>query len=151
FLALKSLVEHGIKTGQLLVGSKFTGLASTARAYGGTGLPPCPAYDFSSAFSGTFARSVEPGEKGTPPNLKEPPAAAATNVERTFSVTKIWLAVINLFKICVSSKRFWPGGKVSTTHLKRNEQPSSMNASWTRSTHACDMLLTITSKRPAPV
>jgi hypothetical protein len=95
---LKSLVEHGIKTGQLFVGSKFTGVASTARAYGGTGLPPCPAYDFSRALSGTFVRTVEPGEKETPPKLKEPPAAAATNVERTFSVTSIWLAMINLFK-----------------------------------------------------
>ena len=122
-------MEHGIKTGQLFVGSKFTGVASMARAYGGTGLPPCPAYDFSSAFSGTFARTVEPGEKGTPPNFKEPPAAAAINVERTFSAMKIWLAMINLFKICVSSKRFWPGGKVSTAHSKRNGQPNSMNAS----------------------
>ena len=122
-------MEHGIKTGQLFLGSKFVGVASTARAYGGTGLPPCPAYDFSSALSGTFARTVEPGEKGTPPNLREPPAAAASSVETTFSVTNIWLARINLFKICVSSKRFRPAGKASTAHLKRNGQPSSMSAS----------------------
>jgi len=148
---LKSLVEHGIKTGQLFVGSKFTGVGSTPRAYGVTWLPPFTAFYSASVFSGTFARTVEPGEKGTPPNLKEPPAAAATNVERTFSVTKIWLAVINLVKICVSRKRFWPGGKVSTAHLKRNGQPSLMNACWIRSTHACDMLLTLTFKRPATV
>ncbi len=87
-----------MKTGQLFVGSKFTGVASTATAYGGTGLPPCPAYDFSSALSGTLAWTVEPGEKGTPPNFKEPPAAAAANVEKTFSATKIWLTMSNLFK-----------------------------------------------------
>ena len=91
-------MEHGIKTGQLFVGSKFTGVASTATAYGGTGLPPCPAYDFSSALSGTLAWTIEPGEKGAPPNFKEPPAAAAPNVERTFSVTNIWAAMIDLFK-----------------------------------------------------
>jgi hypothetical protein len=95
---LKSLVEHGIKTGQLFVGSKFAGVASTATAYAGTGLPPCPAYDFSSALRGTLAWTVEPGENGTPPNLKEPPAPLATNAESTFSVTKIWVAIINLFK-----------------------------------------------------
>jgi len=118
-------VEHGIKTGQLFVGSKFAGVASTARAYGGTGLPPCPAYDFSSALNGTFARTVEPEEKGTPPNFREPPAATGTNVETKFSVTNIWLPMINFFKICVLTKRFWPSGKVSTAHLKRNVQPSS--------------------------
>jgi hypothetical protein len=95
---LKSLVEHGIKTGQLFVGSKFDGVASTATAYGGTGLPPCPAYDFSNALSGTFAWTIVPGEKGTPPNLRDPPAGAATNVERAFSVTKIWPTMIILFK-----------------------------------------------------
>jgi hypothetical protein len=86
---LKSLVEHVIKTGQLFVGSKFTGVPSTATAYGGTGFPPCPAYDFSSALRGTLACTVEPGEKGTPPNLKEPPAARPTNVKKRFSVRKI--------------------------------------------------------------
>ena len=120
-------MEQGIKTGQLFVGSKFTGVASTARAYGGTGLPPCPAYDLSMALSGTFARTVEPGEKETPSNLKEPSLAAASNVERTFTVRNILLAMINLFKIYASNKRFWPGGKVSTAHLKRNGQPGSIN------------------------
>ena len=91
-------MEHGIKTGQLFIGSKFAGVASTATAYGGTGLPPCPAYDFSKALRETLAWTVEPGEKGTPPNFKEPPAPAAVNVERTLSVTKTWLAVINFFK-----------------------------------------------------
>jgi len=91
-------VEHGIKTGQLLVGSKFAGVASTATAYGGRGLPPWPAYDFSSALNGTLAWTVEPGEKLVPAKLKEPPAAAATNVERTFSVRKIWLTMTILFK-----------------------------------------------------
>ena len=91
-------MEQVTKTGQLFVGSKFAGVASTATAFAGTGLPPCAAYDFSCGLKGTLARTVEPGEKGTPPNFKEPPAPAATNVERTFSVTKIWLAMINLFK-----------------------------------------------------
>jgi hypothetical protein len=95
---LKSLVEHGIKTGQLFVGSKFTGVASTATAYGGTGLPPCPAYDFSSALKGILAWTVEPGENGTPPNSKDPPAAAAANVKTTCSVRKTRLAMINFFK-----------------------------------------------------
>jgi hypothetical protein len=99
-------VEHGIKTGQLFVGSKFAGVASTATAYGGTGLPPCPAYDFSSALSGTLAWTVEPGEKGTPPNFKEAPAAATANAEITFSVTNIWPVMINLFtKSCKSNAR----------------------------------------------
>src|SRR4029453_6695930 len=72
----------------------------------GTGLPPCPAYDFSSALNGTLAWTVEPGEKGTPPNLREPPAAAATIVQRTLSVTKIWLALINFFKeSCAPNQR----------------------------------------------
>jgi hypothetical protein len=51
-------VEQVTNTGQLFVGSKFAGVASTATAYGGTGLPPCPAYDFSSALSGTLAWTV---------------------------------------------------------------------------------------------
>ena len=39
---------------------------------------------------------------------------------------------------------------MSTAHLKRNVQPSSMNACWIRSPHSCDMLrLTLTCKRPA--
>jgi hypothetical protein len=91
-------VEHGIKTGQLFVGSKFAGVASTANAYGGTGLPPCPAYDFSSALIGTLASTFDPGEKETPPNFKEPPAAAAPNVKTTCTVRKTRLAMINLFK-----------------------------------------------------
>jgi hypothetical protein len=95
---LKSLVEHGIKTGQLFVGSKFTGVARTATAYGGTGLPPCPAYDFSSALNATLAWTVEPGEKGTPPNVKDPPAAAAPNVKTTCSVRNTRLAMINFFR-----------------------------------------------------
>jgi len=76
--------------GQLLFGSKFAGVANTATAPCGTGLPPCPAYDFSCALRGTFARTVEPGEKGTPANLKEGSAAFAVNVEQTFSVTNSW-------------------------------------------------------------
>jgi hypothetical protein len=119
-------VEHGITTGQLFVGSKFTGVASTATAYGGTGLPPCPAYDFCSALSGTLAWTVEPGEKLVPAKLKEPPAAAATNVEKAFSVTNMWLTKINLFKGFVSNKSFLPGRKVSTVQLKRNANTSSM-------------------------
>jgi len=47
---------------------------------------------------GTLARTVEPGEKETPPNFKEAPAAAAPNVEKTLSVTKIQVALSNLFK-----------------------------------------------------
>ena len=86
-----------------------------------------------------------------PPNLKEPPAAAASNVERMFTVTNIWLAMINLFKVCVSTKRFWPGGTVSMAHLSRNEQPGSMNACWIRSLHYRDILITLTCKLPATV
>jgi hypothetical protein len=92
-------VEQVTKTGQLFVGSKFAGVASTATAFAGTGLPPCPAYDFSTEFRGTLAWTVEPGETGTPPNFKEAPAAATANAEITFSVTNIWIAMINLFKI----------------------------------------------------
>jgi hypothetical protein len=91
-------VEQGIKTGQLFVGSKFPGVASTATAYGGTGLPPCPAYDFSNALSGTLAWTVEPGEKETSPNLKDPPAAAAGDIKTACNVTKTRLPMINLFK-----------------------------------------------------
>jgi hypothetical protein len=119
-------VEHGIKTGQLFVGSKFGGVSSTATAYGGTGLPPCPAYDFSSALKGTLAWTVEPGKKGTPPNLKETPAAAAANIKTTCRVRKTRLAMINFFKKNPSTKSFWPGGKVSTVQLKRNGNASSM-------------------------
>src|SRR5439155_22078843 len=95
---LKSFVEKAIKTGQLFLGSKFAGVASTAIALCGTGLPPCPASDFSCAFNGTFAWTVEPGEMGTPANLKEDSAAFAANVERTFSVTTSWPIKSNLFR-----------------------------------------------------
>jgi hypothetical protein len=63
-------------------------------------LPPCPAYDFSSALKATLAWTVEPGEKGTPPNLKVPPAAAAVaaNIKTTCRVRKTRLAMINFFK-----------------------------------------------------
>jgi hypothetical protein len=91
-------VEQVTKTGQLFLGSKFAGVASTATALSGTGLPPCPAYDFSCALRGTLARTVEPGEKGTPANLKESAAAFAVNVEQTLSVTNSWTAKSNLFK-----------------------------------------------------
>src|SRR5262249_21733764 len=92
------LVEHGIKTGQLFVGSKFAGVARTATAYGGTGLPPCPAYDFSNALRGTLACTVDPGEKGRPANLQEQPAAAAIELKKTCNVMNTRLAMINLFK-----------------------------------------------------
>ena len=72
------------------------------KAFGGTGLPPCAAYDFSCELRGTFARTVEPGEKGMPPNFKGAPAAATANAEITFSVTKIWLTKANLFKKLLS-------------------------------------------------
>jgi hypothetical protein len=91
-------VEHGIKTGQLFVGSKFTGVASTATAYGGTGLPPCPAYDFSSAFKGTLAWTVEPGEKLVPAKLREAGPARMPDVAMTLSMTTICPIKINLFK-----------------------------------------------------
>jgi hypothetical protein len=60
---LKSLVEQLIKTGQLFLGSKFAGVANIATALGGKGPPPCTAYDFACALGGTFALTVEPGEK----------------------------------------------------------------------------------------
>ena len=91
-------MEQVTKTGQLFLGSKFAGVASTATALSGTGLPPCPAYDFSCALRGTFARTVEPGEKGTPANLKEGSAAFAVNAEQTFSVTNSWATKSDLFK-----------------------------------------------------
>ena len=91
-------MEQIIKTGQLFVGSKFAGVAITATAPGGTGFPPCLAYDFSCALRGTFARTVEPGEKGTPANLKEASAACAVNVETTFSVKTNRPTKSNLFK-----------------------------------------------------
>jgi hypothetical protein len=55
-------------------------------------------YDFSCALRGTFARTVEPGEKGTPANLKEASAACAVNVETTFSVKTNRPTKSNLFK-----------------------------------------------------
>ena len=61
-------------------------------------LPPSAANDFSCALRGTFAFTVEPGEKGTSPNFREAPPAASANVEITFTVTKIWPAMSNLFK-----------------------------------------------------
>ena len=91
-------MEQGISTGQLFVGSKFAGVARTASAYGGTGLPPCAAYDFSCALKGTLAWTVEPGEKGTPAKVKEPWAASAANVEITFSVTTSHPIKRTLFK-----------------------------------------------------
>jgi hypothetical protein len=102
---LKSLVEQVTKTGQLFLGSKFAGVASTATALCGTGLPPCPAYDFSCALRGTLARTVEPGEKGTPANLKEGSAAFAVNVEQTFSVTNSWATKSDLFKKLLAGLR----------------------------------------------
>src|SRR6185369_8446037 len=76
FCLLKSLVEHTTNTGQLFPGSKFEGVASMATAFGGTAFPPCPANDFSCALKGTLALTVEPGEKATPANIKEPAVAA---------------------------------------------------------------------------
>src|SRR4030095_12978294 len=67
-------------------------------ALAGTGLPPCPAYDFSCALKGTLARTVDPGEKETPPKLREAPAATPADVKMTFSVAKIRLALTDLFK-----------------------------------------------------
>jgi hypothetical protein len=92
-------VEHIIKTGQLFLGSKFAGVANTATALGGTGLPPCPAYDFACALRGTFARTVEPGPKATPANLREDSPAFAVNVETTFSAMISEPAKTNLFKL----------------------------------------------------
>jgi hypothetical protein len=91
-------VEQIIRTGQFFPGSKFAGVAITATALGGTELPPCPAYDFSSALRGTLARTVEPGEKRTPANLREGSAAFAVNVEQTFSARTTWPTKSNLFK-----------------------------------------------------
>ena len=91
-------MEQVTKTGQLFLGSKFAGVASTATALGGTGLPPCAAYDFSSALRGTFARTVEPGAKATLANFKEGSAAFAVNVGMTFRVTTSWPTRSNLFK-----------------------------------------------------
>ena len=91
-------MEQGTKTGQLFLGSKFAGVASTATALCGTGFPPCPAYDFSCAFSGTLARTVEPGEKAVPAKLKGDPAPSAVSVEITFSVTISRATKSNLFK-----------------------------------------------------
>jgi hypothetical protein len=48
-----------------------------ATALGGTVFPPWEANDFSCALNGTFALTVEPGEKGTPANVSEPAVAAS--------------------------------------------------------------------------
>jgi hypothetical protein len=61
-------------------------------------LPPCPAYDFSSALSGTLAWTVVPAEKGTPPKFKEAGAPSAANVETMFSVTSSRPIKRNLLK-----------------------------------------------------
>jgi len=87
-----------IKTGQLFLGSKFAGVANTATALGGTGLPPCPAYDFACALRGTFALTVEPGEKLAPAKLRAAWAASAATIEMTFSVTTSCPTKSNLFK-----------------------------------------------------
>ena len=92
-------MEQGTKTGQLLLGSKFTGVASTATALCGTGLPPCPAYDFSCALRGTLARTVEPGENGMPANFSEDSAAFALSIKPTFSVTTSQPTKSNLFSV----------------------------------------------------
>ena len=95
---MKSLVEQIIKNGQLLLGSKFAGVANTATALAGTGLPPCPAYDFACALSGTLAWTVEPGEKVTPAKLRAAWAESAATTEMTFNVTISWPTKSNLFK-----------------------------------------------------
>jgi hypothetical protein len=95
-------VEQGINTGQLFVGSKFAGVAKTATALGGTGLPPCAAYDFSCALKGTLAWTVEPGEKGTPPKFEEAWVACAADVETTFRVTSSQPIKRNLFNEVVA-------------------------------------------------
>src|SRR5262249_19661691 len=87
-----------MSTGQLFVGSKFAGVAKTARALCGTGLPPWPAYDFSCALKGTLAWMVEPGEKGTPAKFKAPWAACAPNAEIMFNVISSRPIERNLFK-----------------------------------------------------
>jgi len=48
-----------------------------AKPFGGTAFPPWAANDFSCALNGTLALIVEPGEKATPANVKEPAVAAA--------------------------------------------------------------------------
>jgi len=45
-----------------------------------------------------FAWTVEPGEMGTPANLKEDSAAFAANVEHTFSATTAWPIKSSLFR-----------------------------------------------------
>ena len=97
----KSLVEQIIKTGQLFLGSKFGGVANIATALGGKGLPPCTAYDFACALRGTFALTVEPGEKLAPAKLRPAGAASAAAIEMTFSVTTSWPTKSNLFKTVV--------------------------------------------------
>jgi len=91
-------VEQIIKTGQLFLGSKFAGVANTATALGGKGLPPCSAYDFACALRGTFALTVELGEKLAPAKLRAAWAASAATIEMTFSVTTSWPTKSNLFK-----------------------------------------------------
>ena len=95
---MKSLVEQGMSTGQLFVGSKFAGVAKTASALGGTRFPPCAAYDFSCALKGTLAWTVEPAEKGTPAKFKAAWAACAPNVEIMFNVISSRPIERNLFK-----------------------------------------------------
>jgi hypothetical protein len=52
-----------------------------------------------------LARTVEPGEHGTPANLKEGSAAFAVNVEQTVSVTNSWATKSDLFKKLLAGLR----------------------------------------------
>src|SRR4029077_9061643 len=99
---MKLLLEQISKPGQVFFGSKFAGVASMATAFGGTGLPPCAAYDFSCPVRGTFALTVEPGEKAVPAKLREACAASAPNVAMTFRVTTNCPTKANLFKKLLS-------------------------------------------------
>ena len=72
------------------------------------GLPPCPAYDFSCAFRGTLARTVEPGEKGMPANFNEDSAAFALSIKPTFSGTTSQPTKSNLFQVAHASRVIVP-------------------------------------------
>src|SRR5947208_15283138 len=84
------MVEQITNTGQLFRGSRVLGVASTATAFGGTTFPPCAANDFSCAVRGTLALTVEPGEKATPPKVRDAPPVFPTNAKVRLARTRSW-------------------------------------------------------------
>src|SRR5205085_11252916 len=70
-------------------GSKPGGVASIATVCDGTALPPSTTYDFSTSLNGTFAVTVAPGVKGTPPKLKPAENARVARTSHAASENRI--------------------------------------------------------------